>query len=118
MPTLNRAIVIGHAGRAPELRYTPNGKAVCDFSVATNRKSGETTETEWHSVVVWDKQAEFLDKHLTKGGLVYVEGRLQTRTWDDKEGQKRSNTEIIADRVLLLDRKTAEDGVEAEALPW
>jgi single-strand DNA-binding protein len=122
VPSLNKAIVMGHVGRDPELRYTPSGKAVATFSVATNRKVGDNLQTEWHSIVVWERQAEFASKSITKGALVLAEGRLQTREWEGQSGEKRSRTEIVADRVLLCKDKngngTADEGIQADTLPF
>lgn len=107
MASLNKVIIIGNLTRDPEVRYAANGNAVCNFTVATNErwkdKSGEQQErTEFHRVVVWGRQAETCGEYLNKGRSVYVEGRLQTREWEDKEGNKRWTTEINADRVLFL----------------
>ena len=104
---VNKAIVIGHLGADPELRHTPGGASVCNFSIATNEswtdKSGEKQErTEWHRIVVWGRMADACAKHLSKGRPVYVEGRLQTRKWDDKEGVTRYLTEIVAQHVQFL----------------
>lgn len=108
MASVNKVIIIGNLGRDPEVRYTPSGAAVCNVSVATtrnwkNRDSGEKQEeTEWHRVVFYDRLAEIAGEYLKKGRPVYVEGRLKTRKWTDKEGKDRYNTEIRADRVVLL----------------
>jgi len=109
MASLNKVILIGNLGRDPEVRYTQNGSAVANFTLATNEvwtdKGGERQErTEWHRIVVWGKQAEIVREHLTKGKQVYVEGSIQTRQWDDREGNKRQTTEIKALRVLMLGR--------------
>ena len=109
MASLNKVILIGNLGRDPEVRYTQNGAAVANFTLATNEvwtdKSGERQEkTEWHRIVVWGKQAEIVKEYLSKGKQVYVEGSLQTRQWDDREGHKRTTTEIKANRVLMLGR--------------
>ena len=102
----NKVMIIGSVGRDPEGRYTPAGTPVTTFSVATNRRSKEGgEETEWFSVVAWEKLAETCNTYLTKGQKVYVEGRLQTRTWDDKEGVKKFKTEVIASTVLFLSPK-------------
>jgi single-strand DNA-binding protein len=107
MGSVNRVILVGNLGRDAELRYTPGGAAVATLNLATteawNDKQGQRQEkTEWHRVVLWGKQAETLQEYLVKGKQVYVEGRLQTRQWDDKDGNKRYTTEIKADRVTLL----------------
>jgi single-strand DNA-binding protein len=105
--SINKVILVGRLGKDPEVRYTPSGDAVADVSLATTEfyktKNGERTEkTEWHNLVMWRTQAEFAKEWLKKGQLVYVEGRLQTRKWEDKEGQKRSKTEIQVDQVTTL----------------
>ncbi len=112
MASVNKVILIGNLGRDPEVRYTQNGTAVANFTLATNEvwtdKGGERQErTEWHRIVVWGKQAEIVREHLAKGKQVYVEGSLQTRQWDDREGNKRSTTEIKASRVVMLGRPEA-----------
>lgn len=105
--SINKVILVGHLGRDPEVRYTASGDAVADVSLATTEyykdKNGEKNEkTEWHNLVMWRAQAEFAKEWLKKGQLLYVEGRLQTRSWEDKEGQKRYKTEIQVDQVTLL----------------
>ena len=107
MGTVNRVILVGNLGRDAELRYTGGGAAVASFSVATTEvwkdKDGQRQEqTEWHRISLWGKQAESVAQYLTKGKQVYVEGRLQTRKWQDKEGHDRYTTEVKADRVVLL----------------
>jgi single-strand DNA-binding protein len=113
--SLNKAMIIGNLGRDPEMRYTPNGQAVTQFTVAVNRNykdaSGEwKEETEWFRVVAWGPLAERTAEYLRKGRKVYVEGRLQTRTWDDKDGQKHYTTELVASTVTALDPRPREDG--------
>jgi len=108
MFSLNRAMVIGNATKDPEMRYTPNGQAVTSFSVATNRRwtnkdSGEVQEqVEFHDITVWGKMAENVSQFVKKGAPVYVEGRLQTRSWEGQDGAKRQKTEIIAENVIAL----------------
>ena len=107
MGSVNKVILVGNLGRDAELRYTPGGAPVATLNIATtemwNDKAGQRQEkTEWHRVVLWGKTAESLNEYLTKGKQIYVEGRLQTRQWDDKDGNKRYTTEIKADRVTLL----------------
>ena len=107
MGSVNKVILVGNLGRDAELRYTPGGAPVATLNLATteiwNDKGGQRQEkTEWHRVVLWGKTAESLNEYLTKGKQIYVEGRLQTRQWDDKDGNKRYTTEIKADRVTLL----------------
>jgi single-strand DNA-binding protein len=107
MGSVNKVILVGNLGRDAELRFTPGGAAVATLNMATtevwNDKSGQRQEkTEWHRVVLWGKTAESLSEYLTKGKQIYVEGKLQTRQWDDKDGNKRYTTEIKGDRVVLL----------------
>jgi single-strand DNA-binding protein len=107
MGSVNKVILVGNLGRDAELRYTPGGAAVATLNMATtevwNDKGGQRQEkTEWHRIVLWGKTAESLNEYLTKGKQIYIEGRLQTRQWDDKDGNKRYTTEIRADRVVLL----------------
>ena len=108
MASVNKVILIGNLGADPELRYTPNGnRPVCSLRIATTEvykdKAGQKQEqTEWHRITVWGDQAENCNKYLAKGRSVYMEGRLQTRSWDDKDGQKKYSTEVIAERVKFL----------------
>ena len=107
MASVNKAIILGNLGRDPEVRQTASGKAVTTLRVATNEswvdQSGERQErTEWHSIVVWGRQAENCGQYLSKGRTVYVEGRLQTRKWQDKDGNDRYSTKIVADRVQFI----------------
>ncbi len=107
MGSVNKVILVGNLGRDAELRYTPGGSAVAKFSIATtevwNDKSGQRQErTEWHNIDLWGKQAESLSEYLTKGKQVYVEGRLQTDEYTDKDGNKRKSTKVRCDRVVLL----------------
>jgi single-strand DNA-binding protein len=115
MVSLNKVMIIGNVGGDPEMRFTPAGHPVTSFSVATNRtintQQGEPKkETEWFSVVAWEKLAEQCNQFLAKGRLVYVEGRLQTRTWDGQDGQKHYKTEVIANRVMPLDKRPVVPG--------
>ena len=115
---LNKVMVIGNVGRDPEMRYIPSGKPVTSFSVATSRSwtnsDGERhEETEWFNVVAWGNLAEICKQHIRKGQQVYVEGRLQTRSWEDHEGKKRFRTELVANEMILLgDRRNAANGIE------
>ncbi|MDD5731373.1 MAG: single-stranded DNA-binding protein [Patescibacteria group bacterium] len=109
MLSLNRATIIGNLTRDPELRYTPNGQAVASFAVATNRSwvdnTGEKKDAvEYHEIVTWGKLAEICSQILSKGRKAYVEGRIQTRTWEGQDGVKRQKTEIVAENVLVLDK--------------
>jgi single-strand DNA-binding protein len=104
---LNKVMVIGHLGREPEMRYTPSGRPVTTFTVATSRSwntaDGERhSETEWFNVVSWGNLAEICKQYLSKGKQVYIEGRLQTRRWEDKEGVKHSTVEIVANEMMML----------------
>src|SRR5437016_7166505 len=103
--SVNKVILVGHLGKDPEVSYTSSGQAMAKFSLATNRrakdKGGEwKDETDWHNIVAWGKTAEFCSQYITKGRLVYVEGRIQNRTWEDKEGNKRYATDIVANDVI------------------
>lgn len=120
--SLNRCQLIGNLTRDPELRYTPQGTAVCSFSIATNRQwrteSGDTRdEAEFHRIVAWDKLAEICNNLLKKGKKVYVEGRIQTRKWQTQDGQPRTTTEIVISEMLLLDRIDGDQGSYEEASP-
>jgi single-strand DNA-binding protein len=104
---LNKVMIIGHVGRDPEMRYTPSGKPVTSFSVATSRSwtsaEGERREeTEWFNVVAWGNLAEICKTHLVKGQQIYVEGRLQTRGWEDEGGKKHFRTELVANEMIIL----------------
>lgn len=110
---LNKVIIIGHVGRDPELRYTPSGRPVASFSVAVGRtwtsSEGERhEETEWFNVVAWGTLAEICKTHLLKGHQVYVEGRLQTRSWEDDNGKKHFRTELVANEMILLGDRTLD----------
>ena len=112
MASLNKVMIIGNLGSEPEMRFTPNGSPVTSFRVATNRAyttaEGERKqETEWFTVVAWNKLAEQCNQFLAKGRLVYAEGRLRTRTWESQDGQKHYRTEIIANRITFLERQAA-----------
>jgi len=112
MVSLNKVMIIGNVGTEPEMRFTPNGNPVTSFRVATNRvyttPEGERRrETEWFTVIAWNRLAEQCNQFLTKGRLVYAEGRLHTRAWESQDGQKHSRSEIVANRVVFLDRREA-----------
>jgi len=123
MASVNKVILIGNLGKDPEVRYTPSGAAVCNLRLATtrawkSRDSGERQEeTEWHSVVLYDRQAEVAGEYLRKGRPVYIEGRLKTRKWQDKDGNDRYTTEIVAETMQLLGGREggAAPGDEAAA---
>ena len=128
MASLNKIMLIGNVGSEPEMRYTPNGKAVTSFRMATNYRyvgpDGERREeTEWFRVSVWGRQAESCNQYLSKGKRVYVEGRLHSRSWEGQDGQTRTSLEVSANRVIFLDRiatvSLPEEGeLEPEDLPF
>lgn len=114
-------IIVGNLGKDPEMRYTPSGRPVTTFTMAVSRSwnsaDGERhSETEWFNIVAWGNLAEICKQYLTKGQQVYVEGRLQTRRWDDKEGQKHTSVEIVANEMMMLgERHEAAQGTEEQA---
>ena len=121
---LNKVMIIGRLGRDPEMRYTPSGRPVTSFSVASSRtwvtsEGDRREETEWFNVVTWGALAEICKQHLHKGRTVYVEGRLQTRGWEDQEGKKRYRTEIVANEMIKLDDRRDETADEhpGEGMP-
>jgi single-strand DNA-binding protein len=120
MAGINKAILIGRLGADPEVRYTPSGVAVANFNIATSEEwkdkdTGEKKErTEWHRIVVWSKLGELCGEYLSKGRQVYIEGRIQTRSWDDRDGNKRYTTEIVATDVQFLGGRDA--GPESKAV--
>ena len=127
MASLNKVMVIGNLGADPEMRYTANGNAVTTFNVATNEswtdQAGDRKErTEWFSVVTWDRLAETCAQYLTKGRSVYVEGRLQTRSWEGQDGVKHYRAEVVADQVRFLgeraERATDNHDIEPDDLPF
>lgn len=113
--SLNKVLLIGRLGRDPEIRYTPSGQPVANFSIATDEsytsRDGQKVEkTEWHRIVAWGKQAEFCSNFLAKGRLAYIEGKVETRKWQDKDGVDKYTTEIRADRVVGLDSRQEDRG--------
>ena len=115
MAGVNKVILVGNLGRDPETRHLENGRAVTNFPLATSEtyktKEGErVTKTEWHNVVLWTPLAEIADKYLNKGSQVYVEGKLTTRQWDDKDGNKRYTTEVVVREMTLLGSRQSEGG--------
>jgi len=120
---LNKAMLIGNITRDPESRTTPNGQTVCSFGLATNRiwkdkNSGERkSQADFHNIVAWGRLAETCSQYLKKGSKVFVEGRLQTRSWDDPSGVKKYRTEIILQNMIMLDAKGATAPKSAEELP-
>jgi len=118
MSSLNKVLLIGRLGKDPEIRYTPDGAPVANFSLATSEfwtdKSGTRQErTEWHNIVAWNKLADLSKRYLAKGRQVFVEGRIRTREWDDKDGNKRRTTEIVASQMVLLGSRP--EGMDANA---
>ncbi|NVN92306.1 MAG: single-stranded DNA-binding protein [Desulfuromonadales bacterium] len=120
MASLNKVLLIATLGKDPEIRYTTSGTAVAGFSAATNErfknKAGEWEErTEWHSITLWGRLAEIAGEHLAKGKTVYIEGRIQTRKWQDRDGKDRYTTEIVGERLQMLSKK--DNGREGDQVP-
>ena len=120
MASLNKVMIIGNLGADPEMRFTPGGDGVTSFRVAcshnySNKDGEKKQETEWFSIVTWGKLAELCNQYLSKGKKIYVEGRLKTRSWEDKEGNKRYTTEVIANQVIFLDKMESREETESEA---
>ena len=120
MAGINKAILVGNLGKDPEMRYTPNGVAVCSFPMATSetykdRNTGERiTQTEWHNIVIWRGMAETAEKYLHKGSQVYIEGKLKTRQWQDQQGANRYTTEGVADVMQLLGPAPGRDNAQPQ----
>jgi len=119
--SLNKVMLIGNVGTDPEMRFTPNGNPVTSFRIATNwvytgRDGERKQETEWFTIIAWNKLAESCNQFLTKGQRVYVEGRLRTRSWEGQDGQKRFRTEVVSSRVLFLDRQSSAPLVSDESI--
>ncbi len=112
--SVNKAFLLGNLGRDPELRTTPSGKSVCNFSLATTARVGGEDKTEWHRIVCWQQTADFVGQYLHKGDQVFVEGRLETRNWEDKDGGKRQTTEIIAWDVVATRSSSQREDSRAE----
>jgi single-strand DNA-binding protein len=116
MSDLNRVMLIGRLGKDPETRYMPNGKAVSNFSIATSdkwKKDGEAHEkTEWHNIVAFEKLGEIVGQYLKKGAQVFIEGKLQTRKWQDKEGKDRYSTEVVASQMQMLGGRPQQERTE------
>jgi single-strand DNA-binding protein len=120
MAGVNKVILIGNLGKDPEVRHLENGRAVANFSIATsetykNKQGERVTNTEWHNVVLWTPLAEIAEKFLKKGGQVYIEGKLTTRSWDDQEGNKRYTTEVVGNNITLLGSKPDGAGAPAQS---
>ncbi len=117
--SVNKVILLGRLGKDPELKYIPSGAPVANFSIATDevwidRNNEKQKRTEWHRIVAWGKQAEFCGEYLSKGRLLYVEGRLRSRTWEDRNGNQRTTTEVNATDIVLLGRRPEEVPEEAQ----
>lgn len=122
MASLNKVMLIGNLGKDPEVRFTASGQAVASFSLATSEKfKGKTGEweerTEWHNITLWGKLAEIAGEYLSKGKTIYVEGRLQTRKWQDKSGNDRYTTDIVGDKMQMLSPKGERSGGDTSAAP-
>lgn len=122
MPSVNKAILVGYLGKPPEIRYTQSGDAVCNFSMATSdnytdKQGMKQEKTEWHNVTTFSKLAEICGEYLRKGSLVYIEGKIQTRKWQDKQGIDRYSTEIVADRMQMLGGKQEGEAAERPMRP-
>jgi len=116
---LNKVMIIGKLGRDPEMRYTPSGRPVTTFSVGASRswntsEGDKRTETEWFNIVAWGNLAEICKQYLVKSRLVYIEGRLQTRHWEDNDGHKHSSVEIVANEMIMLDERREENNTGEE----
>ena len=122
MAGLNKAILIGNLGKDPEIRYTPSGLGVANFNIATsetrtNKEGEKETRTEWHRIVAFGKLAEICGEYLSKGKQVYIEGRIQTRDWEDQNGVKRYTTEIVANQMQMLGTRDATNAVRPQGPP-
>ena len=120
MAGVNKVILVGNLGKDPEVRYLDNGVAVANFSLATtenykNKAGDRVSQTEWHNIVLWRGLAEVAEKYLKKGASVYVEGKIKTRKWEDKEGNTRYNTEILADNMTMLGGKQSQDDSQSSS---
>ena len=117
--SINKVILVGHIGNKPEGRYTPSGTSTASFSLATNESwidsdKGKQERTEWHNIVAWSKLADFATEYIQKGQLVYIEGRLQTRSWKDKGGNPRKTTEIVCTAITPLEWKSVKNSITSE----
>lgn len=120
MAGVNKVILVGNLGADPEVRYTPSGTAVTNFRIATsetrtNKEGQKETKTEWHRIVTFGKLAEICGEYLSKGKQVYIEGKIQTRSWDDKDGNKKYTTEIVANTMQMLGSKGSDQSSSADA---
>ena len=117
--SVNKVILVGNVGKDPETRYLEGGTAVCSFSLATsetyrNRDGERVTNTEWHNIVLWRGLAEIAEKYVRKGSQLYIEGRIRTRSWDDRDGNKRYTTEVVGDNMQMLGRRSDETGIQED----
>jgi single-strand DNA-binding protein len=117
--SVNKVILVGNVGKDPETRYLEGGTAVCSFPLATsetyrNRDGERITTTEWHNIVLWRGLAEVAEKYVRKGSQLYIEGRIRTRSWDDRDGNKRYTTEIVGDNMQMLGKRTEDSGVQQD----
>jgi single-strand DNA-binding protein len=115
--SVNKVILVGNVGKDPETRYLEGGTAVCSFPLATsetyrNRDGERVSTTEWHNVVLWRGLAEVAEKYVRKGSQLYIEGRIRTRSWDDRDGNKRYTTEVVGDNMQMLGRRSDDAGME------
>jgi single-strand DNA-binding protein len=115
--SVNKVILVGNVGKDPETRYLEGGTAVCSFPFATsetyrNRDGEKITNTEWHNVVLWRGLAEVAEKYVRKGSQLYIEGRIRTRSWDDRDGNKRYTTEVVGDNMQMLGKRSDETGIQ------
>ena len=122
MAGVNKVMLIGNLGKDPEVRYLDNGVAVANFSLATtenykNKEGERVSQTEWHNIVLWRGLAEVAEKYLKKGASVYIEGKIKTRKWEDKEGNTRYNTEILADNMTMLGGKPSSESSAPSSVP-
>ena len=123
MSGINKVILVGHLGKDPEVRYLEGGVSVTSFPLATsenyNKDGRKVEQTEWHNIVLWRGLAELAQKHLHKGSLIYLEGRIRTRNWEDKDKNRRSSTEITGDNLVMLDKRKeqSEQGAENATIP-
>ena len=122
MANLNKVSLIGRLGQDPEIRYTQSGSAVANVTIATNeywtdKQGGKQERTEWHSLVLWGKQADLAQSYLKKGSQIYIEGKLQTRDWEDQQGQKHYKTEVVVTTMQFLDSKISDSGNTEYEIP-
>ena len=117
MAGVNKVILIGNVGKAPESKRIPSGKLVVTFSLATSEKRGEETYTEWHNIVLWEKTAEIAERYVVKGSKLYVEGKIVTRSWDGTDGQKKYRTEIVGYNIQMLGERQESRPAAPAALP-